>query len=164
MSKRLISRRALRRFLNGAEAGTALVEMALTFPVLIAMILGAVQLGVMAHASIELTNASRAAAQYAAMNGGGYHDSSGLLLAAQNDAGELTITSASATSACTCSNGSGACALDATTKVYSCTTGKPIITVSVTTTAGYPSLVKVPGLFTNNTFSLVATAKQEVLP
>jgi Flp pilus assembly protein TadG len=164
MSKRLIRRRALRKFLNGAEAGSALVEMALTFPVLMAMILGAVQLGVMAHASIELTNATRAAAQYAGMNGGGYHDLTGLKAAAQSDAGELTITTATASSSCTCSNGSGACALDATTKVYSCATGKPVIVVTVTTTAGYPSLIKIPGLFSNNTFSLTSTAQQEVLP
>jgi Flp pilus assembly protein TadG len=164
MNNKIPARRNMRRFLTGAEAGSALVETALTFPVLIAMLLGAVQLGVMAHCSIEVTNAARAAAQYAAMNGGGYHDSSGLTLAAQNDAGELTITSATATNSCTCSDGSGACTKDATTLLYSCGTGKPIITVTVTANAGYPSLIKIPGLFSNNKFSLTGTAQQEVLP
>jgi Flp pilus assembly protein TadG len=164
MSEKVLAKYDVRRFLRGAEAGTALVEVALTFPVLMGMLLGAVQLGVMAHAQIELTNATRAAAQYAAMNGGGYHDSSGLKIAAQNDAGELTIVTATASSACTCSDGSGACLQDATTKLYSCTTGKPVATVTVTTTAGYPSLIKIPGLFANNKFSLTGTAQQEVLP
>ncbi len=154
--------RNLRRFLKGAEAGSALVETALTFPVLIAMLLGAVQLGVLALGSIEITNAARAAAQYAAMNGGGYHDSAGVTQAAQNDAGELKITSATATSSCNCSGG-GACTKDTTTLVYSCTSGKPVITVSVIANASYPSVVKVPGLFSDNTFSLVGTAQQEVL-
>jgi Flp pilus assembly protein TadG len=163
MNNRMFAKSNLRRFLNGAEAGSALVETALTFPVLMAMLLGAVQLGVMAHGSIEVTNAARAAAQYAAMNGGGYHDSSGLQIAAQNDAGELTITSATATSSCACSDATGACTADPTTKVYSCTKGKPIVTITVTTNAGYPSLIKIPGLFSSNTFTLRGFAQQEVL-
>ena len=163
MSNKTFAGRKLRGLLNGAEVGAALVETALTFPVLMAMLLGAVQLGVMAHGSIEVTNAARAAAQYAAMNGGGYHDTSGLQAAAQNDAGELTITSTTATSSCICSGGS-ACAQDTTTKVYSCTSGKPIVTITATANAGYPSLITIPGLFSSNTFSLTGTAQQEVLP
>jgi Flp pilus assembly protein TadG len=155
--------RNLRRFLNGAEAGSALVETALTFPVLIAMLLGAVQLGLLALGSVEVTNAARAGAQYAAMNGGGYHDAAGVTLAAQNDAGELKITSATAASSCSCSGDGSSCTKDTTTLLYSCTSGKPVITVTVVANASYPSVIKVPGLFSNNTFSLVGTAQQEVL-
>lgn len=144
-----------------SEAGNAVLETAFTFPFLMALLLGAVQLGVMAHGAIEATNAARAGAQYAAMNGGGYNDANGILSAAQSDAGELTITSATATSSCACSDGSGACTN--TSGVYSCATGKTVITVTVLTKAGYPSLIRVPGLFSSNTFTLSGSAQQQVL-
>jgi Flp pilus assembly protein TadG len=143
------------------ERGSALVETALTFPVFVAMILGAMQLGVMALGAIEVTNAARAGAQFAAMNGGGYNDPNGVKAAAQSDAGELTIISAPVSSSCICSDGSGACG--SSSGVYSCNTGKTVVTITVTTTAQYPSLFKIPGLFSNNTFTLQGSAQQQVL-
>jgi hypothetical protein len=147
------------------EAGSALVETALTFPVLIAMLLGAVQIGVMAHGAIEATNAARAGAQYAAMNGGGFNDPNGVTLAAQNDAGELTVENVSVSPSCSCSDGSGACTQDKTTLAYSCgsTAARTVITVTVTTTAKYPALIKIPGLFSSNTFTLTGSAQEQVL-
>src|SRR3569833_2802385 len=72
------------------EGGQALVETALTLPMLALMLLGAFEFSRVAYAAIEVTNAARAAAQYGAMNGGGFLDTSGMLAAANADAGNLS--------------------------------------------------------------------------
>jgi Flp pilus assembly protein TadG len=158
---KLAMRRLIER-IDAGETGSALVEMALVFPLLMAMLLGCVQIGVMTHCAIEATNAARAGAQYAAMNGGGYHDTSGVLAAAKADAGEFTITSAPVSSSCSCADGSSC---TSSSGVYSCASGsQPVVVVTVTTFGAYPSLIKIPGLFSNNTFTLTGSAQQEVLP
>lgn len=153
------------------EAGSALVETALTFPVLIAMLLGSMELGQVAYASIETMNAARAGAQYAAMNGGGFNDPSGISSAAQQDAYDTytphptKFAVTSSTPSCSCSDGVGTCsasgAVGSSPGTYSCTSGKPIVTVTVQTTATYSALFSVPG-FTNS-FTLHGYSQQEVL-
>lgn len=162
MLEKKFAKQLLIRLLRKGETGSALVEMALVFPLLMGMLLGAVQIGVMTHCAIEATNAARAGAQYAAMNGGGYNDLNGIKAAAQADAGELTLGTPTVATSCTCSDGSGNCALSS--GVYSCASGKTVTIVTVTTTGKYPSLIKIPGLFSNNTFTLTGSAQQEVLP
>ena len=148
--------------LRRSEDGSALVETALTFPVLILMLLGAVQLGEVAFAAIETANAARAGAQYAGMNGGGYNDGAGITLAAQADARDTTGLTATPSSSCSCSDPLGACTNTAATGlVYSCTSGKPIVTVSVATTATYSSLIKIPGM--SSSYTLHGWAQQQVL-
>jgi Flp pilus assembly protein TadG len=44
------------------ESGQALVELALTMSMLIVMLLGAVQMGLLAYAAIEVANTAKAAA------------------------------------------------------------------------------------------------------
>jgi Flp pilus assembly protein TadG len=156
------------RLFTGDEGGSAIAEMALTFPLFIALLLGAVQLGEVAYASIEVANAARAGAQYSSMNGGGFNDSAGITLAAQNDAydtyspkpSQFTV---SAVPSCTCSDGISTCT--AAAGIYSCGGGKPIVTVAVTTTATYDSLVRVrvPGINIGPTFTLHGYAEQQVL-
>ncbi|WP_348262791.1 TadE/TadG family type IV pilus assembly protein [Telmatobacter sp. DSM 110680] len=53
---------------RGHDSGGALVEFALTMPVLTLLLAGSVELARIAYTSIEITNASRAAAQYGAQN------------------------------------------------------------------------------------------------
>lgn len=48
------------------EAGQALVELAISLPLLSLLLLGAAELGRVAYASIEVANAARSAAQYGA--------------------------------------------------------------------------------------------------
>jgi Flp pilus assembly protein TadG len=148
------------------EGGSALVETALTFPVFIAMLLGAVQLGQVAFASVEVTNAARAAAQYAAMNGGGFNDSAGVTVAAQKDVDNYllqpTTLSASASPSCVCSGGS---ACTDSSGIYSCSSGKPVVTVTVTTSMTYNALIHLhtPGFSIGPTYTLNGYAQQEVL-
>ena len=150
------------------ERGSALAEMALTFPLFIALLLGAVQLGEVAYASIEVTNAARAGAQFSSMNGGGFNDGAGITLAAENDAVDTYTPkpskfAVSAVTSCACSDGISTCT--ALSGIYSCGGGKPIVTVAVTTTATYDSLVRlhIPGFNLGPTFTLTGYAEQQVL-
>jgi Flp pilus assembly protein TadG len=155
------------RFFKSGESGSAMVETALTLPVFVILLLGAVQLGQIAYASIETTNAARAGVQYAGMNGGGYNDTAGIKAAAQHDAYDIytphpTSFTVTPSTSCVCSSDfTTACGLAA--GVYSCASGAPVVTVTVQTTASYPSLITVPGLFASNTFTLHGYAQQEVL-
>lgn len=160
--------------LRSGEAGSALVETALTMPILIAMLLGAVELGDFAYKSSQVTSAARAAVQYATMNGGAFTDcnntraggacnaTSGVVKAAKNDApwvvSKCSSLTVSVTSSCVCSTG-GAC--DA---VYACTAGKPKITVTAQTTAQCAAAASVPHLFSSNLFTFHGYAQQLVLP
>jgi len=139
------------------------------------MLLGAVQLGEVAYAAIETTNAARAGAQYAAMNGGGFNDPNGVTTAAQNDAydtytphpASFDVTTATS---CTCSDPAGTCsasgAVGSSPGIYACSAGKPMVAVTVQTTATFTSLinVKMPGFSSGPTFTLHGYAQQEVLP
>jgi Flp pilus assembly protein TadG len=154
------------------ESGSALVEMAFTLPVLLLLLLGAAELGDMSYRATEMSNAARAAAQYAAMNGGAFTDcngtfaggtcspTSGIVAAAKADApwasSRCTNFVVKAVSSCTCSN-STACAGPTN---YSCTTGQPLVSITVTTTA---SCGGVATILVNNSFNLQGFAQQEVL-
>lgn len=149
------------------EAGNAMVETALTFPVLIALLLGAVELGDLAFKSIQVTSAARAAAQYAAMNGGNFMDTrstGGIQAAAKADApwvtkkcSSFTITEVSR--ACACSDGA---ACSGAAGSWTCSPGKPVVTVGIQTTAVCAPVASVPGLFTGS-FTLHGYAQQQVL-
>jgi hypothetical protein len=150
---------------RGGESGQALVETALIVPLLVLLLLGAVELGRVTYAAIELTNAARAGAQYAAMNGGGYMDSAGIAIAAQNDAYNIynihpTSFSVTSSYSCSCSGGgTPSCApLDPPS---GCSTSHLIVTVTVATQATFDPLIHLPIL--GNTFTLHGRAIQEVL-
>jgi Flp pilus assembly protein TadG len=163
----------LNRFWRG-DGGSALVETALTVPVVAMLLLGAVEMGDFAFRASEVSNAARAAAQYGAMNGGGFVDcngtfaggscdaTSGMYLAAKKDAPRTFVTCTSfavnATSTCTCSGGA-ACAAGTP---YSCTSGLPVVNVTVNTSAQCSPVTSVPNLF-SGAFTLKGFAQQEVL-
>lgn len=148
------------KLIGSCDSGSALVETALTVPLIIVLLLGAVEMGDFAYRATEVTNAARAAAQYAAMNGGNFQDTSGMLLAAQQDAPRTNATCTSfavtPTSSCVCSDGTSCGAVP-----YSCSSGKTVVTVSVTTSAKCSPITSVPGL--GGTFTLYGFAQQEVL-
>jgi Flp pilus assembly protein TadG len=170
------------RCIRRCESGSAMVETALTFPLFLAMLLGAVELGDIAYKSNELTNAARTAAQYATTNGGAYTDcngavpgatpvtctapGSGMYATAQNDAPLVskacTNFTVQAATSCGCSDPAGTCA-PATNGGYACDSGNPIILVSVYTSAQCSPAASVPGLlWTRSAFTLTGFAKQEV--
>lgn len=176
--------RCLQR-IRQCESGSAIVETALTFPIFIALLLGAVELGDLAYKSDEIANAARSAAQYATSTGGGYTDcdgtvanvpsptyatakscssTRGIYVTAQKDAPLVTKACTSftvkAATSCLCSDGA-ACAFSSTAG-YTCS-ARPVIMVSVYTSAQCSPAASVPNLFPVGTlFTITGFSQQEV--
>jgi Flp pilus assembly protein TadG len=89
------------RFLLRDTQGGALVEVALSAPLMLLMMLGAFELGRVAHHAVEVQNASRAGASYGAVDAG-HATSPTVKQAAKNDAPDLTNLIANSGSACVC--------------------------------------------------------------
>ena len=147
------------------EAGSAIVELALVVPMLAFVLIGAAELGRIAYAAIEVSNAARAAVAFAAQGpttametgtiASGTND--GIALAAQNEAPNVTDLVITATETCICetintttgaitpNSISGACGGDTTTASAQCSadaaaagtgyTGNVVDYANVTTTA-----------------------------
>ncbi len=140
-----------RFFRPSGESGQALIETALSSLVLVLILLGAVELGMVTYAAIEVANSAKAAVQYAAMNGGAWTrtglDKDGMLAAAQADAGNL-ISNISFVDAptyrCSCS-GAGVpnCASSPPT---GCTASHLMVTIQVNTQATYKPMIQIPGV------------------
>jgi Flp pilus assembly protein TadG len=130
-------------------------------PLLLIILLGAVEFARFAYVAIEVSNSAKAAAQYAAMNGGASSDSSGVTTAAQNDSANLLAPQVTATvvsSTCACSSAEST----TVTCTSTCASGRIFQTVTVQTSATYTPLVTLPG-FTSG-ITLNGKAKQLVLP
>lgn len=78
-----------------SSRGQALVELALTAPVLIVLMLGAIDFGRVYFAQVAVTNAAQNGAAYAAQNATSAADTVGIKAAATADTGELLQKSAS---------------------------------------------------------------------
>jgi len=87
------------------ESGGALVEFALTLPIMAMLILSAAELGMVAYASIQVTNASRAAAQYGAQNTSSAADTTGMQRAAANEASLVSGLTTTVSVSGICSSG-----------------------------------------------------------
>jgi Flp pilus assembly protein TadG len=72
------------------DVGQAFVELAFVVPVLILLLLGAVELGRLAYADIEVSNAARAGVAYAMQSNTKASDSTGIQNAAKQDAPDIT--------------------------------------------------------------------------
>lgn len=155
------------------EEGQTLVEAAVSLTVLVVLVVGAVEFGMIAYASIEVSNAARAAAQYGAMNGGAFlssnstgMDSVGMLNAAQGDAGNLgtavSFSTGYPTYSCFCSSSTdttASCTPPATPS--GCTSSQLIVTVQVKTQTTFTPPIRVPGL--SSSITLYGPSQQEVL-
>jgi Flp pilus assembly protein TadG len=188
MTGKTLMRRLQR--IRSSESGSAMVEVALTFPLFIAMLLGAVELGDLAYKADEITNAARSAAQYASSTGGGYTDCDGTVpnvasptyaTAKTCDSGSpkpvrgiydtakkdaplvsrsCTAFTVKAATSCICSDNS-ACTFSSTAG-YACA-AKPVIMVSVYTQAQCSPAASVPNLFpVGGLFTINGFSQQEV--
>lgn len=130
-----------------SDHGSALIELALTLPLLACIVIGAVELGRVAYFSIELTNAARAGAAYGSQNPGiafGAGSTAVIEQAAQNDAPDITLTwNTAPTQACTCETVyySGAASTYSPSTPGSCTTTS-IMSCKVTTTTSTQKVVE----------------------
>jgi Flp pilus assembly protein TadG len=150
-----------------SPSGQSLLEVALLTPMLLALLLGVIEMGRYAYISILVGSAARAGAAYGAQNLVLSVDRIGIQTAADNDfqnngqnTGSLTISSAVS---CGCdANGtiSGAiCAAQFNSTAGSCTTGHWVVMVSVTASGTFNSLFNYPGIPKTLTVSNTATLR-----
>jgi len=129
---------------NGREEkGSAFVELALFTPVLLLMLVGAVDFARVYYADITLANAAEVGALYGSRSVSGSSDTAGMQTAATNDGKDLTTMTAVATNYCSC----GASGAHQTCPATSCTGANPAHRyVKVQTTYTFNTLFPIPGV------------------
>lgn len=129
------------------DDGSGILETAILLPVLILMLIGAVDFGRAFYLAIEVGSAAHAGALY----GSQYPtDTAGMKTAATLDAADVSGLTPTATYGCECADGSGAVA--SCTTAPSCTYNV-VYYVQVNTTATYTSILNYPGIPASWTFS-----------
>jgi len=128
---------------RGDDRGQALVETALVLPLLFLLLLGAAELGRVAYAAIEISNAARAGAQYGSQDAATMGDTNGITTAAQNDASNLSGVMASASFGYSCSDSS---TFNALSKTCTGTYAQVLPNVTVTTSVSFDPLIHLPFL------------------
>ena len=149
---------------RSSEEGSALVELALSLPVLLIMLLGAAEFARLAYASIAVVNAAHSAAVYASSSHAALSDSTGITNAAGTDAGNLTGSNAvqvtSVTSACSCSNtGVSPSSCNDNSTCFNAHAAM-ITTVTVQTRSTFAPVIRIPG--SRTTFNLYGNSSQVV--
>jgi hypothetical protein len=142
------------------DTAQSLIEVYVVLPIMMFILVGAVEMARVGYASIEVMNAASAGVQYGAQNPVTAMDSAGILVAAQKDAANITVTlgSGSPTRSCTCSTSPPtACATTGT----ACPGSNPETTLTVTTQTSFNPGFHLPGFPTS--FTLQGTAVQKVM-
>lgn len=123
-------------------AGQALVETAIILPVLLLMMLAAVEMGRAAYTDIVVVGAAHAGALYGAQNNANAANDAGMEQAAKNDGAEVNGLTAVATHVCACSSGASApdCSLS------DCVGSRLLEYVQVKTSAVFTPMCSYPGL------------------
>jgi Flp pilus assembly protein TadG len=145
--------------------GQALVELALILPLLVLLLLGAVEFGRFAYLAIELANAAKAAAQYGAQKSLNGADVTGMQLVASQDAPEVTsqctnFTTTIGATSCACVTG-GASSASACISAACASPSYIVQNLTITTSAQCAPLFYPRGF--GGTLTLSGHAVQEVL-
>lgn len=138
------------------ENGQALVELALSLPLLMLLLLGAAEFARGAYAAIEVSDAAKAGVQYGAQNATAASDTTGVQDAAAAGAPDITLGSTTVSISCICSDGSASTCLRT-----DCSASHIEETLSVQTQTTFDPLIYAPGL--PNSFTLYGQATQKVL-
>lgn len=140
------------------DTGQSLVELALMFPIFIILLVGAAEIGRVAYAAIEVSNAARAGASYGSLSRSRAIDLAGIQLMATKDAANLAGVTATASNFCACSTGG---TITCSTALTTCPSPARVIAyVQVNTTANFDPLFHLSGLPT--TFVLKGQAIMRV--
>jgi Flp pilus assembly protein TadG len=128
------------RRVRAGSGGSSLVEAALILPILVLMMVAAIDFGRAYSLAIEVSSAAHAGALYGAQNPS---DTAGMVAAARLDVPGLTLSSANAIYGCECHDGSSA--------VSGCLTPPTcaenyVNYVKVTTSFSYTPLLIYPGI------------------
>jgi len=126
---------------HAGESGQALVEVALTIPLLLVLLVGTIDLGRLSQFDTALDTAARAGAQYGSLNLITADDTSGMKTAAKNDLPSDVPSSAnvsvSASSYCTCYGGS-----TTSCSATACSTSHRLLYVTVSVTGTFSPFFK----------------------
>ncbi len=132
----------------GGDDGQALIETAATMSVMMALLLGTVEMGRLAYAAIEVANAARAGVAYGAQNRTTSADTTGIQNAANADVGSLTGMVTTASTAGICASGASCTGTGGTCTNTDCGTAGDHIEsfLTVTTSATIGSPIHLPGI------------------
>jgi Flp pilus assembly protein TadG len=143
----------------GEDIGQALIELALVLPIFILLLVGAVEVGYLAYASIEVASAARAGVAYAAQNHTTAADITNITLAAKNDVSQdLKNLSVTVSQSCTCSDGTSITCATATACLSPAITN---VTVQVQTSAPVNTIFNFPGIPSSVTLGGYASMSTE---
>ena len=139
-----------------AEEGSALVELGISLPLLLVILLGGAEFARVAYASIEVVNSAHAAAVYAASGQSAVSDSGGITNAANSDAQNLAgtsgITVTSVTTSCTCADTTFAPSSCSDNSTCNSNNTSMVTAVTVQTQSTFSPLIHLPG--SPSTFTL----------
>lgn len=138
------------------ERGSALVEFGLCMPIMLALLLGAVEYGRMAFAAIEVSNAAKAGVQYGVQSTDTAADPTGIQNAAANDAPDITLGTTTSSYSCVCSDGNAS-----SCQPTDCPGAHIETILTVNTQATFNSVIRVPGL--SNSITLHGRAVEKVI-
>jgi Flp pilus assembly protein TadG len=150
-----------------SQSGQSLVEVALLTPLLLALLIGGIELGRYAYIAILVGNAARAGTAYGAQSLVLSVDTPGITIAADNDfqnngqnVSKLTVTSATS---CGCDSGgtitSADCSTGTNPTAGTCVAGTWVVMVSVTASGTFNSLFNFPGIPSSITVSRTSTMR-----
>ena len=142
--------------LTRGEHGGALIEAALTLPILFLLLLGATQFALVEYEAIEVRNAANAGAQYGTSSPALARDTTGIQLAARMDAANISMGTPQVSISCICSNGAAS-----TCANTDCSSSHIEQILTVQTQATYTPPFRWPGMPT--TFTLTGVAVRKVL-
>lgn len=148
------------------DAGQSLVELALVLPMFVLLLFGAVEVGRLAYASIEVNNAARAGASYAAQNHTTASDAPNISLAATQEAPDITSLSATTTLSCSCEDSTGnvttfsSCSKTITNLTTCPSPSRIVETVTVNTSAPVDTAFHFPAI--PNSITLTGQASMRV--
>jgi Flp pilus assembly protein TadG len=142
------------------ENGQALIELALTLPLFLLILMGAAEYARFAWGSIETANAARAGVQYGAQSNVTAADTGGIQTAALNDGVNLTGLTVTPSYSCACST-AATTTITCSTALSSCASPDVILVyVQVNTSSTIAPLYHWPGLPT--TFTARGSAVMQV--
>jgi len=143
-----------------SERGAALVELALSTPLLVVMVVGAVDFARAFYTAMELTNAARAGAQYASRSVMGFDTGTTQSVAAAASPQIATYTVDTPTQTCTCNIGATASAHGDCTAA--CPAGQYLaVYITVTTRKAFSPVMRFPGVPSSVTIERTVTMRAQ---
>jgi len=136
------------------QSGQALVELALTVPLLVVVLLGSVEIARVAFVAIEVTDAAKSAVQQGAYSRANAGSNAKIHAAAVAGAPDITLGASVVSKSCICSDGS-----TSNCQSTSCASSNVEQIITVTTQTTFDPLIHLPGLPTSYVIHGQATQK-----